>query len=432
MHPEFEKDYRYLLQRLIPRNLLSSERLEGIRRALDSGDRFAMIRAAYLSLEELCSKEVFRRDGITRSDNTTSISYVKVAGRMRITLEIDRGELGGVRGEVAEASGILPSVLAGIISSLALNNSSKAVIDRLGEILALVGRILTGSEAFLILLKEPPFPAERAGDRIKVTDWSELSANRFYRSCITSGLSHTFMRLSGAFPGESFFAVQHQTKSIILIPIHARDVKWGILEIHLTSDTSPAKNVFLNIHLLGQGIIRLLENNIHLENMVSIDRLTQAHNRNYYETQLPLEMERATRNKKCLAFLMIDIDDFKQVNDAHGHDVGDNVLKTVVQTVKSHLRKIDLFFRFGGEEFIALLPGAGKEAAQRTAERIRDVISKTGTTLDDGKELRVTISIGGCIYPVDAQSEIELLRNADQAMYISKREGKNRTTFYEE
>lgn len=431
MHPGFEKDYRYLLSRLIPGNLLSSERLEGIRSALASGDRVEMIRAAHLALEELCSKGVFRRDGITHSETTTSTTYVKVPGRMRITLEMTRAELEEVSGAVREAVGILPSVLAGIISSLALNNSSKAVIEKIEEILDLVGRILTGSRGYLILLQEPPFPADRAGDRIKVTEWSKISSRRFYRSCITSGLSHTFMRLSGALPGDSFFTVEQETSSIVLIPINARDVKWGILEIHFSTDITPARNKFMNFYLLGQGIIRLLENNMHLENMVSIDRLTQVHNRNYYESQLPLEMERATRNKKCFAYLMIDIDDFKLINDRFGHDVGDSVLKLVARTVKSHLRKIDLLFRYGGEEFVALLPGAAREAAERTAERIREIVSKVSTTLENGNEIRVTISIGGCIYPVDAQNELELLRRADEAMYMSKRKGKNRITFHE-
>jgi len=102
----------------------------------------------------------------------------------------------------------------------------------------------------------------------------------------------------------------------------------------------------------------------------------------------------------------------------------------VAETVKKHLRKIDLFFRFGGEEFIALLPGARREDAERTAERIREVVSRLRHVADNGEEICATVSIGGCIYPVDAQNEIELFRRADQALYISKKEGKNRVTFY--
>ena len=127
----------------------------------------------------------------------------------------------------------------------------------------------------------------------------------------------------------------------------------------------------------------------------------------------------------------MDIDDFKMVNDRYGHDVGDHVLKLVAKGARDHLRKIDLLFRYGGEEFIALLPGAGKEAAERTAERIREVVSKLKHALEDGREVGVTISIGGCIFPNDAQKELDLFRKADDALYHSKKEGKNRITFYE-
>jgi diguanylate cyclase (GGDEF)-like protein len=127
----------------------------------------------------------------------------------------------------------------------------------------------------------------------------------------------------------------------------------------------------------------------------------------------------------------MDIDDFKRVNDRYGHDVGDEMLKLIARVTRDHLRKIDLLFRYGGEEFIVLLPGAGKDAAERTAERIREVVSKARHTLDDGREIGVTISIGGCIFPNDGQKELDLFRKADSALYVSKREGKNRVTFYE-
>ena len=164
--------------------------------------------------------------------------------------------------------------------------------------------------------------------------------------------------------------------------------------------------------------------------MVSIDRLTDIYNRNFYETQLPLEMERASRTRKSLGFLIMDIDDFKRFNDDYGHDTGDKVLSTVATTVRKHLRKIDLFFRYGGEEFVALLPGAGREAAERTAERIREVIEKTEMPLENGSSARITLSIGGCVYPQDADNEKELFRKADRMLLEAKQLGKNMMRFY--
>jgi diguanylate cyclase (GGDEF)-like protein len=209
------------------------------------------------------------------------------------------------------------------------------------------------------------------------------------------------------------------------------ETAWGILEIHLGVEEMPERETMFNFELLAQGIVRLLENNVQLERMVSVDRLTQIHNRNYYETQMPLEIERANRNRQKLAFLMADIDHFKVCNDEHGHDVGDKVLHLVAQTIKGHLRRIDLLFRYGGEEFAVLLPGADRDAAERTAERIREVVSITPLTLDDGTNVSVTISIGGCIYPDNAQNDDELFRSADKALFRAKQEGRNRVSFYD-
>jgi diguanylate cyclase (GGDEF)-like protein len=430
MQSKFNKDYRFLLQRLIPRYLLSSQRIEGIQAALSGTDRLEMIRQAYLSLEELTSKGVYRKQGVRRSGETVSVSYVRAAGRTRITLELSNPEWGAVSSPGEAAAGIVPSVLAGIISSLSLNDSPKRVDGRIIDMLALAPLIQSGATGKILLLQDVPFVAERMGDDIKVSAFDRLSANDFYRRALGGGEPYRFVPIGPAMAGRSLFSIEPGTRSALLVPLSNIGLRWGILEIHLPHGVSPDADVLGNFTLLAAGLTRLLENNRHLENMVSFDRLTQVYNRNYYESQLPLEMERATRNRKYLTFLILDIDDFKAINDRYGHDAGDSVLKLVAECAKNHLRKIDLFFRFGGEEFIALLPGAGREDAERTAERIREVISRLRHTLESGEEIAITISIGGCIYPVDAQNETELFRRADKALYISKREGKNKVTFY--
>ena len=242
-------------------------------------------------------------------------------------------------------------------------------------------------------------------------------------------MPHTFVRITGGSATESAFATEAAAKSMLMFPLQAGDVKWAILEIHLPGESPPDRNAMSNFHILADGLMRFLENNAQLEKMVSIDRLTQVHNRNYYEMQVPLEIERANRNKMTLGFLIADIDDFKKVNDVYGHAVGDQVLRLVAQTVRKSLRKIDLLFRYGGEEFIVLLPGTGAESAQRTAERIRGIVARAEHPLDDGRRVKVTISIGGCIYPQDAQNESHLLRTADKALYLAKEKGKNRVVF---
>jgi diguanylate cyclase (GGDEF)-like protein len=320
-------------------------------------------------------------------------------------------------------------VFAGIISSLSLNDSPKTIVARIEEMLSLVEHIAEGARGKLLFVNTIPAIRDWSPDTVAFLPLSEALKRRFYHSCLMSDMHHAFIRLAGQRAGGGAFEIEPATRSIFMIPLLGRDVKWAILEVHLRSDSPPDSGAIANLHILGQGFVRLLENNTHLEKMVSLDRLTQVHNRNYYELQVPLEIERANRSKMSLAFLIIDIDDFKKINDGFGHDVGDRVLRLVAQTVRRSLRKIDLLFRYGGEEFIVLLPGTGADSARRTAERIRGIVARAEHPIEDGRKVKVTISVGGCIYPTQAQNESQLFRMADRALYAAKEEGKNRVVF---
>lgn len=431
MHRGMNRDYRYLLSRLIPRHLLSTERLAGIERALDGGDRRAIVAEAYRAMEELAAAGVFRREAPRRDGDGCSITYNRAAFPSAITLFMTEDEYGGVMGAGQTREEIVPSVLAGIISSLALNDSPKTVLGRLEEILALAPHISPGAVAHLLALGSSAALREWEAEGVAHLTVNEAMRRRIYRSCLTSTVSHTFIRVPGGYESESEFGVSPGTRSILLIPLVEREVKWAILEVHLPGESPPERTAVSNFHILGQGIGRLFENNRHLEKMVSIDRLTKVYNRNHYELQLPLEIERANRNRMSFAFLIMDIDDFKKVNDVHGHDIGDRVLRLVAQATRKHLRKIDLLFRYGGEEFIVILPGAKEESARRTAERIREVVERSEHPLHGGSRIHVTVSIGASIYPDCAQNETQLFRMADRALYRAKEGGKNRVVFCE-
>ncbi len=428
MHHGFEKDYRFLLSRLIPRHLLSSKRIEGIRNALASGIRTELIREAWLSMEELVSLRIYDRGSPEKRGGEVHVQFTERSGPSRITLEMPSDEYSSVSGTEGVRGGIVPLVLAGIISALALDESPVNITDRLENLLDLAGSIEPGASAFLMLFSEFEAPNIRKSGRIGESSLAAAESGGFYGSSLGSEDSMILVgreRIDG-----TVFPVDERTGSLMLFPLRSAGLVYGLLEVHSISRGSPSSDSMVNYNLVAKGIIRVLDNNRQLERMVSIDRLTGVNNRNNYEIQLPLEMERATRNRKCLAFLIMDIDDFKFFNDKYGHDIGDKVLKLVAETVKKHLRKIDQLFRFGGEEFIALLPGAGRDPAERTAERIREVVAGTKLTIGDGSELGITISIGGCIFPVDAGDEEELFRKADQAMFRAKREGKNRVSFF--
>lgn len=156
------------------------------------------------------------------------------------------------------------------------------------------------------------------------------------------------------------------------------------------------------------------------------DPLTDTGNRIAMDQVLQREVDLARRNLQPLSLLMLDIDHFKQINDSHGHALGDKVLKTVAHTLKHQLRNIDMVFRYGGEEFLVLLSNTCREAAARVGERLRYAVMEL-QCLAGERPIEVSISLG-CASLLPGESSESLLRRADSALYIAKREGRNRLT----
>jgi two-component system cell cycle response regulator len=165
-----------------------------------------------------------------------------------------------------------------------------------------------------------------------------------------------------------------------------------------------------------------------LEMLAHTDPLTQTYNRRALMDRLTEEMERARRYGLHLSVLMVDLDHFKAINDSYGHVVGDEVLRGVSATLQREARTVDIVARFGGEEFVVVLPETGAEGALALAERIRARIA--GTPPVPGGEygwLRVTVSIGVATVPESrASTPEELIGVADEALYRAKAEGRNR------
>ncbi len=178
-----------------------------------------------------------------------------------------------------------------------------------------------------------------------------------------------------------------------------------------------ASLLYLN-RIIFPRIIRLEEE---LTKRATTDSLTQAYNRSEYDEIVQREMHRCKRYNTLLSLLVLDIDHFKKINDAHGHLAGDNVLKEVVNIIRENIRGSDYLTRWGGEEFIVLLPETGVEKAEALADRIKDSIENHQFN-GLGK---VTVSLGVTQYREDDSGE-ELMKRADEAMYRAKAGGRNR------
>ncbi|MBZ7921187.1 PleD family two-component system response regulator [Ensifer adhaerens] len=157
------------------------------------------------------------------------------------------------------------------------------------------------------------------------------------------------------------------------------------------------------------------------------DGLTGLHNRRYFDTHLKLLMDRATARGRPLSICMTDIDRFKQVNDTYGHDAGDEVLREFANRIRTTVRGADLACRFGGEEFVVVMPDTSAEMAAGVAERLRIIIESLPFPVPqaDGV-LKVTASMGIATLRPDADSAEALLKRADTALYQAKHEGRNR------
>lgn len=156
------------------------------------------------------------------------------------------------------------------------------------------------------------------------------------------------------------------------------------------------------------------------------DPLTGLFNQRYLAERLPMEMARAQQYGGCLSLLMIDADTLKEINDRYGHDLGDQLIRSIADTLRSQIRIGDTAVRYAGDEFVVLLPDANEDQAMAVGERIRKAVEET----DLGVEVPIAVSVGASTFPDHADTTEELVKHADAALYFSKRAGKNRLTVY--
>jgi diguanylate cyclase (GGDEF)-like protein len=175
---------------------------------------------------------------------------------------------------------------------------------------------------------------------------------------------------------------------------------------------------------LARPVARVLADTARLARQAQTDSLTGLANRRALDERLDGEVEHARRLGTSLSFVLADLDNFKEINDRHGHQTGDAVLRAVAETFARNVRELDLAARYGGEELALVLPGTQLAGARRLAERIRRDIEELRIPDADGEIVRVTSSFGAAAYPTYDSVET-IVRAADDALYEAKRTGKN-------
>ncbi len=222
--------------------------------------------------------------------------------------------------------------------------------------------------------------------------------------------------------------------SEVAIPLIFADKVIGVLDIESPADR-PVQPYDLNMlqSLASQVALTILHAQYvaKVEAEATIDALTGLYNYRHFLGLLDREFKRAVRYNRPLALFMVDIDHFKHYNDTYGHPAGNEVLRQVAEIIKTNCRDVDFIVRFGGEEFVVLLPETGTAEAFDIAERIRDAIARfpfAGRNSQPGGAL--TVSIGVAAYPQDALGDKEILDHADTALYLAKRLTRNRVVCY--
>lgn len=215
-----------------------------------------------------------------------------------------------------------------------------------------------------------------------------------------------------------------ETQSIVAVPVKFRDTCLGVIElINCIGPGGFDPRDLKLLEALSDFAAIALENARHVKRIHELtitDDCTTLYNARHMGFILETEIYRSQRYNYEFSLVFIDLDHFKQVNDTHGHLVGSRLLAEIGNALKSHCRLIDFAFRYGGDEFVILLPQTSKENALNVARRLHKLIRGTVWLDNAGLRVRVTPSVGVASYPVDSRTKEGLLHLADEAMYLVK------------
>ncbi len=214
-----------------------------------------------------------------------------------------------------------------------------------------------------------------------------------------------------------------QTHSIICVPLTSKHRVLGVIQLINVDMKGFGDNELFFLNALCDYAAIAIDNARAVERIQELtitDDCTGLYNARHLYKTLEAEVYRSARFGYEFTVLFIDLDHFKQVNDTHGHLVGSKLLAEIGYNLKSHLRLIDYAFRYGGDEFVVLLPQTGKEAAINVAKRILDYFRNSKCLEEDGLNLNIRASVGIATYPEDAKSAHDIILQADEMMYMVK------------
>lgn len=227
---------------------------------------------------------------------------------------------------------------------------------------------------------------------------------------------------------DDYTSLSQDARAVMLVPLVSHGSTNGLL-VAESNEVAGFKGKHVQmISVVARSAALALENaELHkrTEELTIIDELTETYNYRFFVQKLEEEKRRALRYNLPLSLVMVDIDHFKKFNDSYGHEVGNIVLRNLSAIIKKCIRDVDFFVRYGGEEFVVILPQTASVEALTIGERIRSQVEKTAIEVQGVGGLRVTVSVGVSSFPENGKSHEELVSITDQALYRAKGEGRN-------
>lgn len=217
----------------------------------------------------------------------------------------------------------------------------------------------------------------------------------------------------------------------LIVPLRSGNELLGLMQVKLPDDGKvPTPEKVRSLEVFATQAVRTLESARQyneIRRLTTIDALTPAYNHRHFQDALLKEIHRHERSKRSFAVAMIDIDNFKNINDTHGHPIGDEILKGLVDILMGNVREIDLVARYGGEEFAIVFPETPITRAHEIANRLRQIVEAHAFQFPGiDRDLLITISIGIASFPQDGSTNSDVIARADAALYRAKKSGKNR------
>jgi diguanylate cyclase (GGDEF)-like protein len=355
--------------------------------------------------DELRLVQVLADQAVVAVENARSLALRdRMLHELQALLEISRA--GAVEHDERELAGLVGDIV------LRTSRADAAVISRwdessaLLEVLAQVGQ-LSG-------------PVDRS--RVDLTGLPRL------RQVLLEGTPHLVRsRSSRVDSGAQGMLRRMGARQVLMLPLVTSGRTIGLLELYLVSDerviTAREVEVYGTMASHAAAALQNVRLMRQLREAADVDQLTAVHNNRYLQERLNPEVARSPRGDTPLSVLLLDLDGFKAINDDHGHADGDRVLQNVAATLRLAVRATDIVARYGGDEFVVVMPDTDLEAARQVADRVVSSVRAVRHPLSDGSEGKVACSGGLAVFPTDGRTASRLLRSADAAMYRVKRGG---------